>query len=421
MQTTEHKQAHRKRIVEQLVEERLRTQGAVLLTGPKAVGKTTTARGFAASEVRLDQDRAALTAAQTDPRLVLDGAHPRLIDEYQLAPGIWNAVRGRIDDVGGKGLFLLAGSSTPESNDRDHTGARRIAAVQMRTLTLLERSLSSGAVSVGALLDGSPVLSEPHHLGVSEAIEALAVGGWPDNLTLGAADALQANADYLDVIVHADVDRVDGVRRDPGGVRRLLASYARNVATTASLRTIARTAERALAESTLHDYLRVLGRLFLIEDQPSWKPQLRSRVRLGATPKRHLADPSLAVAALGATPQRLLGAEIELAGFLFESQAVHDLRVYAQPHRGEVRFYRDNKGLEVDAIIETPDGRWLAAEVKLGHNRVDEAAHNLLALTEKLSPATKAGCGALLVIVADTPTYTRPDGVIVTSIASLGP
>jgi uncharacterized protein len=417
----EQAQGHRERIVETLVQARLRTHGAVLLTGPKAVGKTTTARCFATSEVRLDQDRAALTAAQTDPRLVLEGEHPRLIDEYQLAPGIWNAVRGRIDDLGGKGLFLLTGSSTPESEQASHTGARRIAAIRMRTMTLLERGLSSGAVSVGALLAGSPAEADPHRLGVSEAIEALSVGGWPDNLTLTPADAMVANADYLDVIVHTDVHRVDGVRRDPEGVRRLLASYARNVATDASLRTIARAAERPLGESTLHDYLRVLGRLFLIEDQPSWKPQLRSRVRLAATPKRHLADPSLAVAALGATPQRLLGPEIELAGFFFESQAIHDLRVYAQPHRGEVRFYRDNKGLEIDAIVEAADGRWLAAEIKLGHHRVDDAARSLLALKEKLSPVANAACGALLVIVADSPTYRRPDGVLVTSIASLGP
>ena len=399
----------------------MRTHGAVLLTGPKAIGKTTTAREFAASEVRLDQDRAALSAAQVDPRLVLEGERPRLIDEYQLAPGMWNAVRGRVDDLGGKGLFLLTGSSTPDSEDAGHSGARRIAPVRMRTMTLLERGLSSGAVSIGALLDGAPAAEQSHGIGVAQAIEALAAGGWPDNLGLATRDALDANADYLQVIVDTDVHRVDGVRRDPDGVRGLLASYARNIATDASLRTLARAAERPIAESTLHDYLNVLRRLFLIEDQASWKPALRSRVRLAATPKRHLADPSLAVAALGATPQRLLGPEIELAGLLFESQAIHDLRVYAQPHRAEVRFYRDNKGLEVDAILETTDGRWIAAEIKLGHSRVEEAAHNLLALRDKLSPETNTACGALLAIVADAPTYTRPDGVIVTSIAALGP
>ncbi len=414
-------QGLRERVVAQLVEARLRTHGGVLIVGPKAVGKTTTARCFAASEVRLDQEPAALIAAQTDARLILDGERPRLIDEYQLAGGVWNAVRGRIDDVGGKGLYLLTGSSTPDREERTHTGARRIAAVQMRTMTLLERGLSSGAVSLGALLAGSPIRAQTHDFDVTAAIEALVVGGWPDNLSLGVDDALDANADYLDVIVHADVDRVDGVSRDPDRVRRLLASYARNVATAASLRTIGRMDELPPSEATLRDYLNVLARLFLIEDQPSWKPALRSRVRLAATPKRHLADPSLAVAALGTTPGRLLGPEIELAGFLFESQVVHDLRVYAQPHRGEVRFYRDNKGLEIDAIVEATDGRWVGVEVKLGHHRVDEAAHNLLALKRKLSPRAVEACGALVVVVADSPTYTRPDGVLVSSVASLGP
>jgi uncharacterized protein len=413
--------AQRKRIVEDQIEARLRTHGAVLISGPKAVGKTTTATGFAASSVRLDRDRAALTAAQTDPSLVLDGANPRLIDEYQLAEGMWNAVRGRVDDLGEKGLFLLTGSATTDGDQASHTGARRIAPVAMRTMTLLERGLSSGSVSVARLLDGAPMRAESRDFSVAEAVETLAVGGWPDNLGLTTGDALDANVDYLDVIVNADVRRVDGVKRDPDGVRRLIASYARNVGTDASLRTIARSAEVPLSEATLHDYLRVLRRLFLIEDQEAWKPRLRSRIRLAATPKRHLTDPSLAVAALLATPQRLLGPEIELAGFLFESQVVHDLRVYAQPQRGTVRFYRDNKGLEVDAIVEAADGRWIAVEVKLGHNRVDEGAANLLALRRKLSAEANAACGALLVVVADSPTYVRPDGVLVSSVASLGP
>lgn len=411
----------RPRLIEPHVASRLRTHGAVLITGPKAVGKTTTARSFATSEVRLDQDRAALIAAQTDPQLVLDGEHPRLIDEYQLVPGMWNAVRGRVDDLAGKGLFLLTGSATPEEDPASHSGARRIAPVTMRTMTLFERGISHGQVSIGSLLDGQPPDGGSDRLTVTEAIEALAIGGWPDNLQLELADALDANIDYLDLIVNVDVHRVDNVRRDPDGVRDLLASYARNVATDASLRTIGRCSDSPISEVTLHRYLRALKRLFLIEDQPSWKPNLRSRVRLAATPKRHLADPSLAVAALGATPRRLLGPEIELAGFLFESQVIHDLRVYAQAHRADVRFYRDNKGLEVDAIIEANDGRWVAVEVKLGHQRVDEGAANLLALREKLSDLANAACGALVVVIADTPTYVRPDGVIVTSLAVLGP
>lgn len=409
------------RIVETLVESRLRTHGAVLLIGPKAVGKTTTARRFAASEVRLDQDPASLAAARADPRLILNGENPRLIDEYQLAPGMWNAVRGRVDDRGEKGLFLLTGSSTPELEQATHSGARRIAPLEMRTMTLYERGLSSGAVSLGALLAGDVEAAPSPGFGVADAIEAIAIGGWPDNLGLGSADAFDANVDYLSVIVNTDVDRVDGVKRDSDTVRRLLASYARNVATAASLRTIRRDMGDSLGEATFRDYLRTLKRLFLIEEQGAWKPRLRSRVRLAATPRRHLADPSLAVAALGTEPERLLGSEIELSGFLFESQAVHDLRVYGQPHRATVRYYRDNKGLEIDAIVEAPDGRWVGVEVKLGQSGVDEGAGRLLALRKKLSDEANRTCGALVVLVAEGPTYVRPDGITVASIASLGP
>lgn len=412
---------YRSRIIEQLVAARLRTHGAVLLTGAKAVGKTTTAHGFAASEIRLDQDRAALAAARTDPRLVLDGDHPRLIDEYQLADGVWEAVRGRVDDLSGKGLFLLTGSATPAEEQIRHTGARRIAPVTMRTMSMFERGLSTGDASLGSMLAGRPPMPGRRERSVAEMVEAIVVGGWPDSLDLSPSDGFDANVGYLDVIINTDVRRVDEVRRDPDGVRRLIASYARNIATDASMRTIARTDEVGLSEPTLRDYLNALRRLFMIEDQESWKPSLRSRVRLAATPKRHLTDPSLAAAVLGATPARLLGPEIELAGLMFESQVVHDLRIYAQPHRGTVRFYRDNKGLEVDAVIETPDGRWVAVEVKLGHGRVDEGARNLLALTRKLTDQVNDHCGGLLVVVADSPTYVRPDGVTVTSITALGP
>jgi uncharacterized protein len=412
---------YRSRIVEPLVTSRLRTHGAVLLTGAKAIGKTTTARGFAASEVRLDQDRAALTAARTDPRLVLDGDHPRLIDEYQLADGVWDAVRGRVDDLAGKGLFILTGSATPAEDQIGHTGARRIAPITMRTMSMFERGLSTGDASVASVLAGEVPAPGRHERSVSDVIDSIVVGGWPDSLELTPTDGLDANVGYLDVIINTDVRRVDGARRDPDGIRRLVASYARNVATDASLRTIARTDEVGLSEPTLRDYVNALRRLFLVEDQESWKPGLRSRVRLAATPKRHLTDPSLAAAALGATPARLLGPEIELAGLLFESQVVHDLRIYSQPHRGSVRFYRDNKGLEVDAIVETPDGRWVGVEVKLGHSRVNEGAANLLALKDKLSAQASAQCGGLMVVVADSPTYVRPDGVIVTSVTALGP
>lgn len=409
------------RIVEDLVRTRLRTHGAVLLEGSKAVGKTTTARRLSASAVRLDQDVAARRAAEVEPTLVLDGASPRLIDEFPLVPGIWNAVRARVDDLGTKGLFVLTGSSTPEDEPTSHSGAGRIARIDMRTLTFFERGRSSGTTSLRALLNGSDPVADATRITVRDVIRDLAIGGWPANLGLEVDDALDANVEYLQAVAHVDISRVDGVRRDPESLTRLVRGIARNVATDASLSALTASGEASIAPNTRADYLRALRRLYLIEDQAAWSPRLRSRVRLAATPKRHLADPSLAVAALGATPERLLREEIEWAGFLFESQVVHDLRVLAQPIRAEVRFYRDNKGLEVDAIVEARDGRWLGVEVKLGTPRIDEGAAHLLALRDKLAPDTQARCAGLLVIVADSPTYLRPDGVAVTSLASLGP
>jgi uncharacterized protein len=211
----------------------------------------------------------------------------------------------------------------------------------------------------------------------------------------------EANRDYIDVLVNVDVERVEGVRRDPDALRRLLRSYGRNVASDASLRTIARLSDDPIPESSLKNYLGALRRLFLIADQEPWSVRLRSRSRLVGTPKRHLADPSLAVAALGATPDRLLSDEIEWMGFLFESLVVRDLRVYATPSRAQVRYYRDNTGLEADAIIERDDGRWIAVEVKLGARWVDSAAQALLALRDRVSVEAAERCMALLVVIPD--------------------
>lgn len=351
--------SYRLRVIEATLEAQLRRNGAVLVTGPKAVGKTTTARRLCASEVRLERDRAARTAAEVDPALILEGARPRLIDEYQLVEGIYEAVRGRVDDEGGKGLYILTGSASPADHIRLHSGARRIAQTSMGTLSLFELGLANGAVSVGALLEGAAAPNATERATVAHVAHWICQGGWPDNIGLSVEDAIEANRDYIDVLVNVDVERVEGVRRDPDALRRLLRSYGRNVASDASLRTIARLSDDPIPESSLKNYLGALRRLFLIADQEPWSVRLRSRSRLVGTPKRHLADPSLAVAALGATPDRLLSDEIEWMGFLFESLVVRDLRVYATPSRARVRYYRDNTGLEADANHRTR--RWALA------------------------------------------------------------
>lgn len=415
------------RIATHQIHDRLRRTGGVLIEGPKACGKTALARRFTASEVLLDRDTAMRQAAEATPELVLDGPSPRLLDEYQLVPGLWDAVRGRIDDTGAKGQFILTGSATPDDADpvsgRRHTGARRIAPVRLRTLTLHELAPSPYAVSLARLLAGDPPDPGDHgRITVPDLAVHICRGGWPNSLDLDDNDAAEANTDYLDMVAEVDIERVDGVHRDPELVRRFIRSWARNSATDASLASLAQVGDdHVIAQDTRQSYRRALGRLFIIEDQPAWKPALRSRIHLRSTPKRHLADPSLAAAALGTDPDRLCGPEIETLGFLFESQVVHDLRVHADRHRADVTFYRDNKGLEIDAIVEDRGGRWAAFEVKLGPRAVDGAATTLLALHGKVATAARDRCGALVVVTTDTPTYTRPDGVLVTSAAALAP
>ncbi len=420
------------RIAQAEVESKLRRTGAVLIEGPKAAGKTWLARTFAKSEVRLDQDAAAREAGTLDAAFILAGENPRLLDEYQLVPGLWDAVRGWVDDAGSKGLFLLTGSSTPVDRDprsgASHTGARRIATVRLRTASLLERGLSSGSVSVGSLLAGDLPLPGDHgRVDAKTALAALCVGGWPQeaNVELAddaeVADAIESNRDYLQRMAEVDVARIDTVSRDPQRVLRLVQQWSRNTGTAAPMTTLARMgADHVLAPGTRDEYRALLERLFLVEDQPAWKPDMRSRVRVAATPRRHLADPSLAVASLGTSPAGLLG-DLKLAGFLFESQVVHDLRVYAAQHRGRVLSYSDNKGAEIDAIVEDAAGRWCGFEVKLGPRSVDVAAASLRAAAGKFTDEQRLRCGALVVVTTDTPTYVREDGVVVTSAGALGP
>lgn len=395
----------------------------MVIEGPKACGKTATARQVAASEVLLDVDANARQAVAVDPALVLEGPAPRLIDEWQIEPAIWNHVRRAVDDRAGPGQFILTGSAVPPDDTTRHTGAGRVSRLRMRPMSLFEAGLSSGRISLGELLEGDLNSSLDPGLTVADLADEVARGGWPGLRGRSVADALRAVRDYLAEIARVDVSRVDGTHRDPGRVARLLASLERNVATHAAATTLARDtggAEGPLKDDTVRDYLAALERLMVIEDQPAWAPHLRSAQRLRNAPKRHFVDPSLAVAALRATPERLLG-DLKLFGFLFESLVVRDLRVYAQADDAEVFQYRDSGGLEVDAIVEAGDGRWMAFEVKLGHGQIDTAASNLLKFATRVDTA-RCGAPALLgVIVATGYGYRREDSVAVIPVGALGP
>ena len=415
--------AYRSRVADRELAVRLRSAGAVVIEGPKACGKTATARQVAASEVLLDVDRQARAALAVDPSLVLPGATPRLIDEWQVAPEIWNHVRRAVDDRSAPGQFILTGSAVPADDVTRHTGAGRISRLRMRPMSLLEVGSSTGDLSLSALLDGQSVSCPDPGLTVHDIARLVAVGGWPGNLDYPTDRALDRVRDYLDEIRRVDIGRVGPARHDPVRVARLLRALARNIATYASASTLAVDAggaDGALDNDTARQYLTALERLMIVEDLPAWSPHLRSRSTLRSRAKRHLVDPSLAVASVGGNPDRLL-ADVEFLGFLFESLVVRDLRIYAQANGAQVLQYRDNTGLEVDAVVEATDGRWAAFEVKLGQRMIDEAAANLLRFRDRVDTGKLGEPAALVVVVGFGYGYRRDDGVTVLPIGALGP
>lgn len=414
---------YRPRVVDSELAILLDVVGAVVIEGPKACGKTETARQFSRSEVRLDVDRDARRAAALDPGLILDGAVPRLVDEWQVVPELWNHVRRAVDDRAGPGQFVLTGSAVPHDDVTRHTGAGRIVRVRMRPMSLFESGHASGEVSLSSLLAGEGARAADPGFDVRQLAERVAVGGWPGLLDQPTAGVLRVLRGYVDEIRRTDVQRVQGVDHDPERVLLLMRALARHTSTMASMATLVRDAgedDDGLARNTVSAYLEALTRLMIVEDQPAWAPHLRSRSRVRTSPKRHFVDPSVAVAALRATPERLLQ-DIELLGLLFESLVVRDLRVYAQHGDAQVLHYRDNTDLEVDAVVEAADGRWAAFEVKLGAARIDDAAAALLAFAKRVD-TTRCGEPMCLGVITSTGyAYTRPDGVSVVPIATLGP
>ena len=412
---------YRPRISDEILRRRLQSSGAVLVEGPKACGKTRTARQVAASEVRLDVDEQARAAVALDPSLVLAGDAPRLIDEWQVEPRIWNHVRRAVDDRQEPGQFILASAVPPDDVTR-HSGAGRFSRLRMRPMSLFESGLSDGSISLSDLMDGGRA-SSSNSLELTELVQAIVRGGWPALQEMPIETAMESVTAYLEEVSRTDINRVDAVRRDPERVRRLLRSLARNVATSVALTTLAADSADGgtpLNEHTVGSYLSALERLFVIEDQMPWEPHLRSRSILRKSPKRHFVDPSLAVAALGADPAALLR-DLNLLGFLFESMVVRDLRIYSQPNRGDVRQFRDNKGLEIDAIVES-GGRWAAFEVKLGApEAIEDAASNLLKFAREVDTRRSGEPAALGIIVAGGYGYTREDGIQVIPITAFGP
>ncbi len=414
---------YQRRIAQTILTKRLASSRVLVVEGPKACGKTTLARRVARSEVLLDVDANARRAVALDPALVLEGKTPRLIDEWQVEPAIWNHLRRAVDARGRPGQFILTGSAVPVDDITRHTGAGRISRLRLRTMSLFESGHSSAKVSLRALLAGRFANCADSGLDFGEMVERLCIGGWPAHYKLPLKAALNAQRDYLHEIQRSDIARVDGVRRDPSMVARILRSLARNVAMPVTVRTIAADASGtngALSDDTVRDCLSALCRLMIVEEQPAWFTHLRSRSVLRKSAKRHFADPSLAVAALGATPDRLVG-DLNLLGLLFESLVFRDLSVYADAADAQVYHYRDNTGLEVDAVVEDRSGAWCALEVKLGADQVDEAAATLLKFRERVNLKKRGAPGAIGVIVSTGYGYQRKDGVAVIPVGALCP
>lgn len=410
------------RVVDGELTEKLASSGAVLIEGPRACGKTATALQVAASTVRLDTDPAARLAAEIDPALVLNQGAPQLIDEWQVVPGIWNNVRQVVDERQLPGQFILTGSAVPADDINRHSGAGRFGVLRMRPMSLFESGHSTGQVSLDALLAGFPPASSDPGLTVTDLAERITIGGWPAQQGASVRAAMSAARDYLEQVRQVDLGRLDGPKRDPRKVEAVLRSLARNTATEVANSVLAADAggSEGLHRGTVSDYLDALERVMVIEDQPAWAPRIRSRARLRRAPKRHFTDPSLAAAALGAGPERLL-ADLNAMGFLFESLVVRDLRVLSQPLGGEVLHYRDGDGHEVDAIVQLVDGRWAGLEVKLGVSQSDLAAASLIKFASLVDTDVCGPPAALIVITGTGYAYRRPDGVSVVPIGALGP
>jgi hypothetical protein len=410
------------RFADEELAARLRATGAVLIEGPRGCGKTQTALRAARSDVRLDRDVAARKAGELRPSLLLDGARPRLIDEWQLVPDVWNEVRGDVDDHPGEpGRYILAGSAVPPDDETRHTGSLRITRLRLRPMSLAESGHSTRAVSIGSLFNGEGAEAPDPGLDLRELVERIVTGGWPGLLGRDPADAMLATQGYLDETRRLDLGRLGGPRRDPDNVARVIRSLARNTSTEASARTIAADvtgAEGGIDYHTVLDYINALARVFVVEDLPAWAPALRSSGPLRSSVTRHFVDPSLAAAAMGAGVDRLLG-DTETLGLLFESLVIRDLRVYGQALGATAWHYRDATGAEADAILELRDGRWAAIEVKLGQHRVDEGARSLLRVVDHIDTGRHGEPAFLAVVTGWGYAYRRPDGVFVLPIGTL--
>ncbi len=418
---------YRPRLIDAKIKEYLQAFGAVCVEGAKWCGKTWTSAYHSNSEILIgspDNNFQNRKLAELSPGLVLEGDTPRLIDEWQEVPPLWDAVRYEVDKRAEKGQFILTGSATPNHKGIMHSGAGRIAKIRMRPMSLFESGDSSGTVSLKSLLDGSMKQSITGEVDLKKLLELIVRGGWPGNLDVPIKQAALLPLEYLNAVIDDDTFRIDGIKRDTKKMRLLLRSLARNESTTVTNKKLKNDIkdidDEDLNIDTVTDYLDIFKRLFLTDNQPPFSSNIRSSVRIKQAEKRHFVDPSLACALLGATPERLLG-DLETAGFMFEALCERDLRIYAEANDAKLFHYQDYAGKEIDAVVEFSDGEWLAFEIKLGANQIDAAAESLIAIRDSIAKERDGVPPKALCVICgmSNAAYQRPDGVYVVPITAL--
>ena len=422
-----NKKLYKKRIIDAQVDTYLKNFGAICIEGPKWCGKTWTSSYHSNSELLVGdptgnfQNR---NLAEIAPSMILEGKTPRLIDEWQEVPAIWDAVRYEVDRRGKKSQFILTGSSTPNRKGVMHSGAGRIGKLRMRTMSLYESGDSSGMVSLYELCNNKMAQTMTGEISLKDLIYFVVRGGWPGNLGVSVTDAQLLPEAYVDTILDDDVLRLDGIKRDEHKMRLLLRSLARNECTTASnsklLNDIKEYDEETLDRDTVSEYLNIFSRLFLIDNQPPFSSNIRSSTRVKQGEKRHFCDPALACALLKATPERLLN-DLNTFGFMFEAMCERDLRIYAESFNAKLFHYQDYKNREIDSVIELDDGRWCAFEIKLGANQIDAAASDLVSIRDSIAEENNSNPPSVLCVICgmSNAAYKRPDGVYVVPITAL--
>lgn len=417
------------RITDKLLDERLKAKGAILIEGPKWCGKTTSAKEFAKSFIAMDEPdktKQYKQMAELNPSALLEGETPRLVDEWQLAPNLWNAVRYEVDKRDDFGQFILTGSAVPAEFDASmHSGTGRISRLYMRTMSLYESKDSDGAISLSDLFDDKEI-SCANHKTLDDIAFLICRGGWPISIKLEGKASLFQAIDYFDSVVKNDISRVDSVKRDVEKAKSLLRSYARHVGSQAPLETIRKDILANQADTfdqvTLYSYIDALKKIFVIEDAPAWNPNIRSKTAIRSTDTRYFIDPSIATAALGIGPKDLIQ-DLNTMGFLFENLAVRDLRIYSELLDGNVYHYRDKSGLECDAVVHLRNGSYGLVEIKLGGDKlIEEGTETLKTLSDLIDTNSMKKPSFMMVLCAQAPfAYKRNDGVYVVPITSLRP